>query len=148
MRRVRHLLAGLAIGVATIGVGDAAPVAADHGFRATATIMTGANEVPNAGDPDGVGVAGVVINVNRGRICYFLAVDKIAPATMAHIHAGEAGVAGGVVVTLKAPSKGFSAECIAVDRELAGEIAHNPSGFYVNVHNADFPAGAVRGQLH
>ncbi|HWM22660.1 MAG TPA: CHRD domain-containing protein [Ilumatobacteraceae bacterium] len=148
MRRVRHVLVGATIGLAAIGTADTAPVTADHAYRATGTIMTGANEVPTVGDADGVGVAGIVINVQRGRICYLLAVDKIAPATLAHIHVGEAGVPGDVVVTLKAPSKGFSAECIAVDKQLAGDIAHNPSGYYVNVHNAEFPAGAVRGQLH
>jgi hypothetical protein len=26
-------------------------------------------------------------------------------------------------------------------------IRQNPENFYVNVHNADFPDGAVRGQL-
>jgi hypothetical protein len=30
---------------------------------------------------------------------------------------------------------------------LAQKIADNPSGYYVNVHNATFGAGAVRGQL-
>jgi CHRD domain len=148
MRLMKHLVAGVAMGVATIAVGDAGPVAADHTFRATGAILTGANEVPGPGDPDGVGAAGVVINVNRRTICYFVAVRKIEPATLAHIHRGVAGVAGEVVVTLQAPSDGFSADCVTVDRTLAGEIAHNPSGFYVNVHNADFPAGAIRGQLH
>jgi hypothetical protein len=33
-----------------------------------------------------------------------------------------------------------------VDPDLAGVLA-NPSGWYVNVHNAIYPAGAVRGQL-
>jgi hypothetical protein len=32
------------------------------------------------------------------------------------------------------------------DADVAGVLA-NPSGFYVNVHNPAFPAGAVRGQI-
>jgi hypothetical protein len=36
---------------------------------------------------------------------------------------------------------------VSASRELILEILQNPEGFYVNVHNADFPAGAVRGQL-
>jgi CHRD domain len=148
MRQLRHLAVGVSIGVAAIAVGDAGPTSADHALRATGAILTGADEVPGPGDPDGVGAAGVVVNVNRARICYVLAVRKIAPATAAHIHRGVAGVAGDVVVPLQAPTKGYSADCVTVDPALAGEIAHNPRGFYVNVHNAEFPAGAIRGQLH
>ena len=33
------------------------------------------------------------------------------------------------------------------DATYAPLIAANPAGFYVNVHNGDFPAGAIRGQL-
>jgi hypothetical protein len=36
---------------------------------------------------------------------------------------------------------------VSAPRELILEIIQNPEAFYVNVHNADFPAGAVRGQL-
>jgi hypothetical protein len=33
------------------------------------------------------------------------------------------------------------------DEQILANIVANPSNFYVNVHNADFPGGAVRGQL-
>jgi hypothetical protein len=148
MTRIRHLLATAAIAVTAVGLGNAGSVSADHQFRATGTVLSGAQEVPGPGDPDGVGLAGVTINVHRGRICYALGVKHIEPAAAAHIHRGDAGVAGPIAVTLDPPTDGFSAECLSVDRELAGEIAHNPRGFYINVHNVDFPAGAVRGQLH
>ena len=33
------------------------------------------------------------------------------------------------------------------DPKIAADILANPAGFYVNLHTADFPGGAVRGQL-
>lgn len=53
-----------------------------------------------------------------------------------------------VVVALAAPTGGSSSGCVSdVDRDLARAIIVNPDDYYVNVHNAEFPAGAVRGQL-
>ena len=148
MRRVRHLVVGAAAVIGAVAVGDASPVAADGSIRGFATVLTGAAEVPGPGDPDGIGFAGLIVNAARGRVCYALAVKHIAPATAAHIHVGAADVAGPVVVPLEAPNaRGFVADCEDVDPALAAAIIATPANYYVNVHNADFPAGAVRGQL-
>jgi CHRD domain len=37
--------------------------------------------------------------------------------------------------------------CTTVQHAVYDEILLNPSAFYVDVHNAEFPDGAVRGQL-
>jgi hypothetical protein len=116
------------------------------GALLTATLL-GANEVPTLGDPDGSGTARVTINSGRGELCYELTVTGIEPATMAHIHVGAAGVAGGVRVTLAAPTSGTSSGCVPVTKTLAKAILENPAGYYVNVHNAPYPGGALRGQL-
>jgi hypothetical protein len=113
-------------------------------LRAT---LTGAAEVPGPGDPDGSGSARITINVGRGQLCYELTVSDIAPATMAHVHIGDASVAGPVVVGLDAPTDGSSSGCVSVSRQLAQSILTNARGYYVNVHNAEYPPGAVRGQL-
>jgi hypothetical protein len=115
--------------------------------RPLSTTLTGAAEVPGPGDPDGSGEVFMTLNHGQGEICYQLSVSDIAPATAAHIHVGPAGVAGPVVVGLVAPTSGVSSACASVDRDLIKAITHDPSNYYVNVHNAPFPAGAIRGQL-
>lgn len=120
---------------------------ADNGGRKLQTTLTGAAEVPGPGDTDATGTASVTVNPGQKKICYDLTVANIDPATMAHIHAGAAGVAGPVVVTLQAPTGGSSSGCVTVTQELALKILKSPADFYVNVHNAAFPSGAARGQL-
>ena len=52
-----------------------------------------------------------------------------------------------VVLGLQPPTDGSSGGCVEVGRTLAKDILKNPADYYVNVHNAEFPAGALRGQL-
>jgi Cu/Zn superoxide dismutase len=113
------------------------------------TTLTGAAEVPTAGDPDGMGTATITVNRGTETICWEISVSGITlPALAAHIHEAPVGEPGDVVVTLSAPdATGFASGCTSVDRALAKEIAKNPEEYYVNVHNADFPDGALRGQL-
>ena len=121
--------------------------AADRGGRALSTPLTGAEEVPGPGDPDGSGFATITVNPGQEELCYELGVEGIAPARAAHVHVAPAGEAGPVVVGLTPPTNGSSSGCAPVDRELAKAIVKNPENYYVNVHNAEFPAGALRGQL-
>jgi hypothetical protein len=129
-------------------------IAAKDGTYTFTAHMTGAQEVnaagePNQGDPDGSGTATIKINYGQGTLCWNIRVSGITlPATAAHIHDAPAGVAGPVFVGLSAPgSKGASNGCASVDRTKLKEIIEDPADYYVNVHNADYPAGAVRGQL-
>jgi CHRD domain len=119
-----------------------------HAGQTLSADLAGANEVP-PGDPDGTGSATITINRGLSEICWSISVQGITlPATAAHIHLAPAGVAGPVVVPLSAPdATGESSGCTTVDRELAKAIAKDPSAYYVNVHNVDFPSGAARGQL-
>ena len=125
---------------------------ASEGGRKFTTELTGEAEVtaagvPNQGDLDGTGTATLTLNPGQGRICYTLQVSGIAPAAAAHIHEAPATTTGPVVVPLEAPTDGDSSACATVDRALVKDILKNPADYYVNVHNADFPAGALRGQL-
>lgn len=117
-----------------------------HDGRKLAATLSGANEVPPA-DPDGRGSFEARVNPGTEQICYTLQASWIMTATAAHIHSAPAGVNGGVVLPLLAPSDGNSEECKHIDRALALDLIRDPGQYYVNVHNAEFPGGAVRGQL-
>jgi len=107
--------------------------------------LLGANEVPPA-DPNGVGEVHVfAADSSPDTLCWVLFVDRVGTPTDAHIHRGAAGVVGPVKVPFKAPADGDSAGC--VHTTLATRILNNPQNWYVNVHNAQFPTGAIRGQL-
>mgnify|MGYP002393440415 CR=1 FL=1 len=154
IRRLALLLA-LVLGVtSTIGFSGsvrADKIAdADQGGRPFFTVLTGDQEAPGPGDPDGSGTALITLNQGQGTVCFELTVENITlPATGAHIHVAPAGSPGPVVVGLVAPgADGTSSGCIEnVDRDLIKAIRQNLEAYYVNVHNADFPPGAVRGQL-
>ena len=122
-------------------------LAQEKGGRPLSTSLSGAAEVPGPGDADGSGQFKATVNPGKGEICYELTVTGIATATAAHIHEGAPGVAGDPVVSLEAPADGSSSACVGVEREIMLAIIKNPAGYYVNVHNADFPDGAIRGQL-
>jgi hypothetical protein len=112
-----------------------------------AVTMTGLQEVPGPGDADGTGTVEVRVNAG-GELCWDLYARQIDPATAAHIHRGSAGNAGPPVVTLTTPdAAGRSQGCAAIDQALAREMLAQSFNFYVNVHNAAHPAGAIRGQL-
>ena len=142
----RRLLAGFVVcGMGLVLAG--APASAADGGRKFAVAMTGAEEAPDPGDPDGSGTASFRFNPGRETVCYTLTVEDVDDVTAAHIHKAPAGVAGAVVIGLAPPTTGTSSACATVDRGLAIDIFRNPADYYVNVHSADFPGGAVRGQL-
>jgi|ERR687898_66909 hypothetical protein len=150
-RLLLSLVLAALVALALAGAASAASLAvADHGGRPLSTELTGAAEVP-AGDPAGSGMATITVNPGQEEVCWEIKAAGIdLPATAAHIHVGAVGTAppNNVVVTLSAPdASGFSSGCTTVDRDLALEILKNPENYYVNVHNEDFPTGAIRGQL-
>lgn len=145
--RSRRVLLGVVAATAAMVLSGAAPASAAHPgvFRTT---LSGAAEVPVAGDPDGSGRAIVLVNTAEDEVCALLKVRDIETPTAAHIHEAPAGVAGGVVLALETPpTTGASWACYDVSGELADDLRANPADYYVNVHNAEFPGGALRGQL-
>jgi hypothetical protein len=110
------------------------------------TALTGPAEVPPA-PAEGQGTASIIVNPEKGKLCYTLSARGTDAPTMAHVHKGAVGVAGDVVVALDAPATGKAKGCKDVPAETLNAIVADPSGYYVNVHTAKYPAGAMRGQL-
>ena len=137
----------LCLATTTLVAVSASAQTAENGGRKLQTSLTGAAETPGPGDPDGSGTASVVVNPGQARICYELTVANIDAASAAHIHEAPVGANGPVRVSLAPPNDGDSSGCVDVSRELALEILKRPADYYVNIHNAAFPSGAIRGQL-
>lgn len=117
------------------------------GGRVFTVALTGEAESA-AADPVATGTSTVRLRAGQGQVCYQLSVENLAPAAAAHIHRGASGVAGPVVVPLTTPgADGRSSGCAPATRTVVSAILARPASYYVNVHTAEFPAGAVRGQL-
>ena len=143
----RFLVVAALVSVTLMGCDDDDPTGPD--IETLVATLTGPAEVPDPGDPDGTGTAEIDLNDDDNEVCWDITVANITlPATAAHIHTGAAGVSGNPVVTLSAPNAaGTATGCVDATDDLVDDIIANPGSFYVNVHNADFPGGAVRGQL-
>ena len=172
VRRFTRLAALLAIGpIAAIGCGRdqevpvgvtsvrlAVVAGAQHGGMPFRTEMT--QEVwhaPNprdyAGDPDGTGWALITVNRGQKEVCWEVSASNIVlPARAAHIHKAAPFAQGPITIGLTPPAEnnGSWSACAsppAVNWATVEEIVANPGDYYVNVHNDEFPSGAVRGQL-
>lgn len=165
------LALGLAVGGASAALAGHLNNVLEGDLTGRQEVRTDAKNNKNVGDPNGRGEGyvfgidkdtrgGIDVN-NEGTLCYLLIVEKIADLELApgaprvaHIHRGAKGENGPVVANLAWPQDGQAADCLSNDEAgkflndgTAQEILNNPSGFYFNVHNSEFPGGAIRGQL-
>ena len=158
---MRKRLAWLVVLSLIVGLAAAGTVSArDRTVNITARLV-GAQEVPPA-DPDGRAKATLRINVDAGEVCFVLKNFKDTGApNRGHIHKAPAGSNGPIVVPffdlqtaasatdprLDALEDGRLADCVPGDPAILADIVANPDQYYVNVHNARFPAGSLRCQL-
>ena len=111
--------------------------------------LAGVTEGENPGNPDGSGSATITLDPDTGEVCWDMTAEGIGAVTQSHIHTGAEGVSGGVLVPLDVDgfdgtTEGCTSDVAAADIQM---VLDDPAGFYVNLHTADFPAGAIRGQL-
>jgi len=118
--------------------------AVSAGTKTFTTTLLGSNEVPKA---TGSGKAVITLNAGTGKVCWtFSNLKGVSKVNASHIHKGPKGKAGPVVVAFFSgalKTKG----CVTASKALVKAIEKNPSGYYVNIHTAKYPAGAIRGQL-
>lgn len=117
------------------------------------------------GDPNARAEAYVFgIDNDPYTLCYLITdVEKLAQTDLspgggraAHIHEGPRGSNGPVVANLAWPQDGQAADCLTEGEDnkfptaepgIVQRILNNPGDFYINVHNTEYPGGAIRGQL-
>jgi hypothetical protein len=116
--------------------------AAERTFTVT---MSGKTETPK-GDPNGTGTAKIKIEASKGELCYRLSWSHIGTPNAAHIHKGKKGTAGPVVIPLFGGAAKHSG-CVKASKSLLAKIVKSPASYYVNIHNAKYPGGAIRAQL-
>lgn len=137
---------------------SAIPAGANTEVKIT-TALTAVDPVTGVvtGDPDGRGKAEFTFDTDEGTVCYEIEVEGIAepvePAPgvgSGHIHFLATG---GIAVDLETDfqrdqSDEFKASgCVEVDSALLQAIVENPDQFYVNIHNVEFPGGALAAPL-
>lgn len=157
MGRRLVIIAVMTMALSAVGTVMAAGGALADPKTATFTIqLSGAAEVcptaPGTCGGPGTGTGTITIDRNARSLCYTITTQNVAlPLMAAHIHVAPVGEAGPVVIPLFSQpvnAANVGPTCLTdLDKNLLKDILRNPQNYYVNVHNAPFPNGAVRGQL-
>jgi uncharacterized membrane protein len=119
----------------------AAATATDHTYTVS---LRGTNEVPK-GSPTGSGTAKLSLEGSKGQVCWTFTLAGVPHPSVSHIHSAAAGVSGPVFIPLGAAYKPTG--CTSAPKAEIAAIIAAPAKYYVNVHNAKYPNGAIRAQL-
>lgn len=155
MRRVLAVALGACVAATTFVAAPSVSAAGHHegaGQAAAANRLvanlSGSNEVPGPGDPDGTGRAVLHMHPALHKVCADVTYSQIGTPVGAHIHKGRAGVGGDVVVDLSSSVTGGARCATGVAKALINRILAHPRHYYFNIHTNAYPTGAIRGQLH
>ncbi len=104
-------------------------------------------EVP----PSGTGATGeakVEVDLGQAQVCVEIEGEDLAGDVVAgHIHIGDAGENGPVLLNLGVDSADFETCIDGVDLTVMAAIVRDPASHYINIHTTAVPSGEIRGQL-
>ena len=126
------------------------------------TELTGFEEVPPVNNTSAIGVA--EFKLGQDNIMYIVNVTDIENVTAAHIHSGQVGENGPIVITLfkeDTPTTTMTTEVLSegnitatnLEGPMADQLLSNLTSAmqneqtYVNVHTQQNPNGEIRGQI-
>jgi|SRR5215208_1088957 len=155
------------VALATITVGPTIDLptsafAGEQQQKRFVTELTGFEEVPPVNNTSAIGVA--EFKLGQDNIMYTVNVTDIENVTAAHIHSGQVGENGPIVITLfkedpptTAMTTGVLSEgnitATNLEGPMAGQLLSNlisamrNDQTYVNVHTQQNPNGEIRGQI-
>lgn len=119
-------------------------------FTDSATELTSGEVVPSGSGDEGpdthafvrYGVSG------DGRFCVEGQVDNVAKPLVLDLHQAPAGQNGERIATLYGPTEIRNyMSCVELGPGLGRAINKNPEEFYLDIHNDEYPGGALRAQL-
>jgi hypothetical protein len=128
---------------------SAAVVAAALALPASAatSIPLNSGQEPAGGEAGGHGFFSYTIDGTE--FCWTLSWRGIADPLDGHVHFAPRGTAGPIAIDLDTDDVGGPdvSGCRMITAALASAITSDPGAYYVNLHNAGFQAGAIRGEL-
>ena len=170
MNRLVLSLALIVFGLTLSACSDDSPNSPSPASSSKFTVtLLPANEVPAivGAEAAGSGTATITLNLTKDSSGYVTAATADFSVTAAgfpngttltgaHIHGGNAGSNGGILVSLALAAGevtfangggSFAKTGISVTVDQANAIVANPSSFYFNIHTAANVGGVARGQL-
>ena len=110
--------------------------------------LSGDQETP-AVSTEAEGVGSFILNATHDTMCVMVTVKGLSgPITGAHIHEGDTGVSGPIIIPLTTINGYTITQTITgTDLSQANLAKFLDGHYYVNVHTADNPNGEIRGQI-